>query len=142
MSKKFIDNIILLSKDVVHLSFEKYADKSTEEMQVTLTINMNDNEPRKEFLEGDEPSINVTLDLEIRDAAGEQKSLFKFHANILMKVRFSKKMTFKKSIASDYPAEILSLVYDDFRFIAEESINRTTFRGFSLPVDFRSALPI
>lgn len=147
MSKKFIGNIRLLRKELVSLSIQKLADKPADViLHATLTFNMNDNGAGTEFQKDDEMRINMLLDLDIRGPAqpkGEStRSLFRCNADIEMQVVFQKKMTFETSVTADYPEELLSLVYDDFRLIVEANMGRTAYRDFGLPVDFRSAVQL
>ena len=141
MAKKFIGNILILKKEVVKLYFEQNNAPSADGMQVSLSINLDDHNIGPEFSKKDEASITVLLDLSIFEASsGKKGHLANFHIEVEMRFVFLRKMTLNRSLTAEFPEELLSLVYDDFRFIVEANINRTAFQGLNLPVDFRSAL--
>lgn len=153
MSKKFIDKVALKSKELVSLTLEKKEDRPKKKSVVLqIKIHAEDND-EKSFSKGEviafllemnvqmysrDPREGEDAEQEIEEREERQEDLcFQCDAEIEVKLQFQEDSKYKETLLPQFAEEIVSLAYDDFRIIIEDSINRTSFRGFYLPDDFR-----
>lgn len=155
MHKQFINLVRLSSKELVALSIEKKADRPKRlAVVMQISIDTPDN-ARKSFSNGDKFPFTIEVNLKmfdqdfINENVSDEESFdpatsadfsFKCDCKIYIEVAFKQDETYKSSLAPQFSEELISLAYDDFRIIIEDSINRTSYRGFYLPQDFREIL--
>lgn len=151
MKKKFVDNVLVYSKDLVELEISQLNSRP-QRLVVGLTLTIEDLNEKEEVLSPGEmlhylvslkirmyDADNVDPEKQIQEPVDEDKALV-MEGTIDLGLQVVNEIRVKKSLAEEYQVEILSFVYDDLRIILEENISKTTFRGFRFPSDFRMVL--
>ncbi|WP_237133775.1 hypothetical protein [Pseudohongiella sp. O18] len=150
MKTGFIDNLLLVEKSLCLVDIEQLSEKA-ETVAVRIGFMIKDEDELCSANVGDKLEYVVGVRVQMADADHEfdpESSITDDDPELLFRaeVRFRLVLSVTKKIECDdpmpkaYTAEIMSLVYDDIRVTLEDIFNKSQYRGFYLPVDFRTAL--
>ncbi|MDT8427899.1 MAG: hypothetical protein RQ757_03950 [Pseudomonadales bacterium] len=148
MKAAFMDKTRLERKSITSFKMEQLNERP-EQMAVQLSLSVSDEELKLEYGKDDYMDIRITVYIRISDhqhpdfdlkSRCEEAEVFRCELEIRLLILIVEDIKLKSPVAEEYTHELLSLVYDDFRFIIEDSICRTDFRGLYLPIDFREVL--
>lgn len=148
MKAAFIDKTRVERKSIVSLKMEQLGPRP-ENMAVQLGLSIKDEQAKLEYAAGEYLNLRIRLDLHISDhdhpdfnpqKMCKEGEVFFCQLEIQLLIKIIAGLKLKNPVAEEYTHELLSLTYDDFRFIIEDSVSRSDFRGFYLPIDFREVL--
>lgn len=136
-----INSFLLIEKGVISCDL-KTLDAPNQEEEITGEIKTSISLP------GDEKIIlkkgqllNITSNLKINAKKTKDNEVV-FEFNIVMSTLFKAKKKFivEEDFSKVNKVEILSFVYDDIKQIMDYLVNQTSYRGISIPFDFREVV--
>ena len=148
MAKNFYSKFRIISKELIGLTLQKI-DERPENINVGMHIAIKADEQNANCKGGDTYTALITLGVKMYDdekVSAEATSFkdvapdtetFRCTAAIEITLMFQEPCVEDEPLGTRYAQELLSLAYDDFRIIIEDAINRTSYKGFYLPDDFR-----
>lgn len=148
MYKKFIDQVKLVSKELKELNVNRKLDRPHHLSMLGNILIAAEKSDKKSYEAGEIFPVSVEVKIKMYDPGAipddEKLDISSFEdycfmccCKVEMILSFMQQSSYEKDILPQFSEGIVSLVYDDIRIMIEDSINRTSYRGFYLPVDFR-----